>query len=197
MSETIHAFKEWADICDLLQRGETSLLLRKGGIHEGREGFSFKHEDFLLFPTGFHQSGSGLKLEVQSSCDSSDRLHHPVEEGNEVTFRIFAKADFAQRITDKTIVDALAPHHVWAQDVVDQRYSYSEKLEADCLSVAMVRIYRLAEPWTIPYQRKFGGCRSWLDLENAPSALLDSATPVIADDEHNARVSAVKTLLEI
>ncbi len=45
------AFKEWAIICDTLGSGAQSIILRKGGIHEGREGFSFKHPDFFLFPT--------------------------------------------------------------------------------------------------------------------------------------------------
>lgn len=35
------AFKEWDIVCKALEEGRQSLILRKGGIHEGREGFSF------------------------------------------------------------------------------------------------------------------------------------------------------------
>jgi hypothetical protein len=47
-------FKEWQVVCDALASGRQSIILRKGGIHEGREGFSFGEELFYLFPTRFH-----------------------------------------------------------------------------------------------------------------------------------------------
>src|SRR5438477_1344443 len=43
-------FKEWSLVCDALGRGEQSVILRKGGIAEGREGFSFRYREFFLFP---------------------------------------------------------------------------------------------------------------------------------------------------
>src|SRR5260370_26406400 len=49
----VPAFKEWAMVCDSIARGETSLIFRKGGIAEGRDGFQFKHQNFFLFPTYF------------------------------------------------------------------------------------------------------------------------------------------------
>ena len=48
-------FKEWALVCEALGRGEQTILLRKGGLAEGREGFGFRHEEFFLFPTFFHE----------------------------------------------------------------------------------------------------------------------------------------------
>ena len=49
------AFKEWAIVVDALGRGDQIIILRKGGISEGRGGFKVEHEQFLLFPTLFHQ----------------------------------------------------------------------------------------------------------------------------------------------
>ena len=43
-------FKEWAIVCEALGRGEQSIILRKGGIAEGRDGFSFRHRGVLSFP---------------------------------------------------------------------------------------------------------------------------------------------------
>ena len=48
-------FKEWAVVCDALGRGEQTILLRKGGIAEGRNGFGFHHAEFFLIPTFFHE----------------------------------------------------------------------------------------------------------------------------------------------
>ena len=48
-------FKEWAVIVEALGQGEQIVILRKGGIAEGRDGFRAEHERFWLFPTRFHQ----------------------------------------------------------------------------------------------------------------------------------------------
>jgi hypothetical protein len=48
-------FKEWALVCEALGTGRQSIILRKGGIAEGRDGFSFQHREFFLFPTFFHE----------------------------------------------------------------------------------------------------------------------------------------------
>jgi len=42
-------FKEWALVCEALGRGEQTIILRKGGIAEGRGGFAFQHSEFFLF----------------------------------------------------------------------------------------------------------------------------------------------------
>ena len=54
-------FKEWQVVCDALAEGRQTVILRKGGIHEGREGFSFAHERFYLFPTRFHATSEQVK----------------------------------------------------------------------------------------------------------------------------------------
>ncbi len=44
-------FKEWALVCAALGDGTQSVLVRKGGIAEGRGGFQFRQQEFFLFPT--------------------------------------------------------------------------------------------------------------------------------------------------
>ncbi len=45
------AFKEWEGIVAALGQGAQTILLRKGGIAEGRAGFRPEHDKFWLFPT--------------------------------------------------------------------------------------------------------------------------------------------------
>lgn len=182
-------FKEWLGVCTHLGAGATSLLLRKGGIHEGREGFSFKHERFFLFPTGFHEAAEGLKVPAPA-CDVV-----PATEENGVLIRHFAIADWAVLLRDREIIEALDAHHMWTSQVVWERYSYSEKLEADCISVAFVRVYKLPETWSFPYQPNFGGCRSWVDLPDAPAGWENSLCPVISDAEHATRAKALAAIV--
>src|SRR5882757_8221007 len=95
------AFKEWTLICDALGLGQQSIILRKGGIAEGRDGFRFKHDDFLLFPTLFHEQVSKLKL------PASTRLPVPREKGQiEVRYRL--QVEWTRDITDWVIVQRLA-----------------------------------------------------------------------------------------
>ncbi len=54
------AFKEWAVVCAALAAGRQTIILRKGGIDEGREGFRVAHYEFWLLPTRFHQDPSQL-----------------------------------------------------------------------------------------------------------------------------------------
>ena len=60
--ETATAFKEWAIVCEALGKGQQSIIFRKGGIHEGKRGFQFKHDQFFLFPTRFHEQEQNVKL---------------------------------------------------------------------------------------------------------------------------------------
>src|ERR1700709_2314222 len=93
-------FKEWALVCEALGRGEQSVILRKGGIAEGRDGFSFRHAEFFLFPTFFHeQLGKvrGLANEIPAQCDG------------EIEIRFFAKLEFAAVVESWEKVIALEP----------------------------------------------------------------------------------------
>ena len=64
------AFKEWAVIVDALGHGGQILILRKGGISEGRGGFAVEHPRFLLFPTLFHQQRESVIPSAQTRFDA-------------------------------------------------------------------------------------------------------------------------------
>jgi hypothetical protein len=52
-------------------------------------------------------------------------------------------------------------------------------MESGSIHLALVRVRQLAEPWELPYQAGFGGCRSWLKLPAPPAGWRESATPVL------------------
>jgi hypothetical protein len=115
---TAIGFKEWANVCEALGTGVMSLILRKGGIHEGRSGFEFKHKDFFLFPTWFHTQGEKLTWQAPNP----ERFVFPPEDGRtSVDIDYFCMVEQVWRVTDWDKVAALAPHHVWAEDVIKER----------------------------------------------------------------------------
>jgi hypothetical protein len=75
-------FKEWANVCEALGRGEQTVLLRKGGIAEGRDGFGFRHSGFFLFPTFFHEQIDKVRI---------SGAEIPKAREGEIEIRYFAK----------------------------------------------------------------------------------------------------------
>ena len=59
MDSLRHALKEWAVAVKALERGETALVIRKGGIRE--KAFAVKDSRFLLLPGYEHQKPELLK----------------------------------------------------------------------------------------------------------------------------------------
>jgi hypothetical protein len=168
-------FKEWQVVCEALASGRQSIILRKGGIHEGRHGFSFAHEEFFLFPTRFHAQGDQVRegnvkpmLEWQTG-ETFHITHH-------------AEAEWAVTLTDWEQVRALEPLHIYSEATVRDRFDWEGKgMASGSIHVAFVRMRELAQPWELNYQPSFGGCRSWIDLPEAPEGWKESAKPVLDD----------------
>jgi len=171
-------FKEWALVCDSMLRGETSLIFRKGGIAEGREGFRFKFERFFLFPTYFHEQIKQLRLGAFPDL---------LPQTDPVTITGFAETEFTSWIDDFPKIKRLESLHVLTQAVLEERFRYSKP---EGLHLALVRVYKLAKPWRFPFQRSYGGCRSWVDLPVPPIEL--GLEPVLSEDEHARRRALVR-----
>ena len=107
------------------------------------------------------------------------------DESRLVKIEHFARIEHRAVLREWSAVEALEPEHIWKPKVIRDRFDY----EGDqALSLAFVRVYRLPEPWTFPYHRSYGGCRSWITLpDSAPDT--SDLTPVIDDAEHEARKS--------
>ena len=176
-------FKDWAIICDARGQGRQSLILRKGGIAEGRQGFRFKHEAFFLFPTQYHQQAERVRPEVLPTLQTSSRP----EEGT-VVIRYFFVMEWAEWIDDWETVARLEPFHVWREDVVRERFAYDDQRGLQC---AFGRVYRLDSPWSFPDRPSFGGCRSWIDLPKSAAGEF-SLQPVLTDDQHAALAHRVR-----
>lgn len=175
------AFKEWAVVCEAIGSGRQSVILRKGGIAEGRDGFAFKHREFFLFPTWFHE-----QLE-KTTLPEGTQL--PPQLDGEIEILYAATLEWSRLVTDATRLSALREFHILHDSVVDERFRYDEM---PGIHVGFLRGFRLASPCRLAMQKSFGGCRSWLDLPGLDDAKL---VPVISDEEHAARRNALHALL--
>ena len=157
-------------------RGETSLIFRKGGIAEGRDGFRFQQERFFLFPTFFHEQADRLRIDVP--------IVKP--EPELVSFSAFVHVEFTRWIEDLSLLRSLSDLHILKPEVLEQRFAYDDPKG---LHLAMIRVFSVIPMWSLPFQKSFGGCRSWVELPEAPAEL--RFTPVIDDSKQAARVKRV------
>ena len=161
-------FKEWALVCEALGRGEQSILLRKGGIAEGREGFGFRHSEFFLFPTFFHEQV--VKVRTPGA-------EIPAAVEGEIHIRYLARLESQKEITSWPAAAALEPFHILEESVVRERFEY----KGAGLHVALVRVFRLEPWWKLPDQTAYGGCRSWVKLPGCPPGT--RFEPVLSDEQ--------------
>jgi hypothetical protein len=175
-------FKEWALVCEALGRGKQTVLLRKGGIAEGRAGFGFRHSEFFLFPTFFHE-----QIEKVRSAGAEI----PKAREGEVEIRYFAKLEAQNEITSWLVAAALEPFHILQESVVRERFDYKQV----GLHVALVRIFRLRPSWIFPDAPAFGGCRSWVKLPDPPAET--RLEPVLANREHQDVVERFRAALSL
>ena len=168
-------FKEWQIVCDTLASGRQSILLRKGGIHEGRQGFSFAHESFFLFPTRFHTQGDQIR-------EGAVTVLPEWQTGDEIRITHHAEARWAITLTDWAQVAALEPLHIYSEATVRDRFDWEGKgMASGSIHVALVHVRKLAEPWVFPYEKGYGGCRSWVNLPAPPTGWQELARPVLND----------------
>jgi hypothetical protein len=177
------AFKEWTLVCDALARGSQSLIIRKGGIAEGRDGFRFKHAEFLLFPTLFHEQAAKLRVPPNTTLPAvrPDGTHE---------IRHLARAEWTRDVTDWAAVQALEPFHIWAEPEIEKRFRQDDQ---PGVSVAFVRVFALSEPHVFPDLPKYGGCRSWIEVPNLPAGT--SHKSVIDDAAHSELGSSLRKIL--
>lgn len=180
-------FKEWAYVCDSLVQGVQTLILRKGGIHEGRGGFEWKHKGFFLFPTWFHTQGERLTWVPEQAT-----FFPPEDERTSVDIDCFATLEQVWKVTDWAQMEAIAPLHIWKEEIVKERFVYDDE---SCLHVALVRAYKLPERWTFPYSKSYGGCRSWVNLPEAGLDLLKAASPAMDDAQWNDAAQKLRAVL--
>lgn len=176
-------FKEWALVCEALGDGEQSIILRKGGIAEGRDGFRFKHDAFFLFPTHFHEQIAKTKLPPETPL--------PAHAQGVVRIQFFARVEWTELITDPDVVAKLAPFHIWKDEVIAERFRYDE---VQGVHLAFLRVFQLSRPWIFPDEPKYGGCRSWVDLPDPPP---DTALkPVLDDAAHAAMEKEIRGVVQ-
>lgn len=184
------ALKEWSIICKALEDGNQTILLRKGGILEYKNGFEISQKSFLLFPTLEHQATEYLQskylqtyellLEGNKSQDIQNKTN---------SLRIVARIQAIQEFQNHQILPKLEKYHIWNEKYVNMRMNYNPKKPMNSL---LLRIYKLPHPVSIDINPEWAGCKSWINIDMAEkygnqfgsiNEMVNQSEPVIKDKE--------------
>ena len=166
------AFKEWAVVVDALGRGDQIIILRKGGISEGRGGFQVEHPSFLFFPTLFHQQRESVLPQAQERYDKiAPQLLGP----DKLRIEYFAELAAWEKVDSLAAAERLRGQHIWRDEVIAERFDWGKTKNIFALAI---RVYKLPTSVELSMQPQFGGCKSWVDLETEVAT--EGAVPVLS-----------------
>jgi hypothetical protein len=165
-----HALKEWAVAVAALERGDTALVVRKGGIRE--KSFAVPEARFFFFKSYEHQNEDQLKPAYHDLLRSiPDR-----PDDGPVVLTSYAEVAGAYEVSEAEELEALDPHHVWTHEYAESRLKWRPKKP---LTVLVLRTNLLPQPVELAYRPEYGGCKSFIDLlQEVPTA---DARPALDD----------------
>jgi hypothetical protein len=173
-----HTLKEWAIAVRALERGDTALVVRKGGIRE--KEFAVKDSRFLLLPGYEHQKPELLKPEYRELLKEIPAL----ADDGPLRFTSFAEVKGAYEISDPESLKAIDPYHMWTPEYAESRFRWRPKKP---LTVLILRTHLLPELVELPYSEAYGGCKSWIELEEPVSVV--GARPALSDEGFEQLIS--------
>jgi len=177
------ALKEWAVVVQALGTGRQSVLLRKGGLHERQSRFATEPKEFFFFPTYVHQMAQGVVGAATADLQAVMKSQ-PAED--QLVVNYYATVEDLVWLDSHERLAALADLHCWTPETVRQRFAYGTRAG---LHLFVLRIYRLPQPHILPLLKRYGGCRSWVDLADSLSTA--GATPVLNDVTFAERVREI------
>ena len=178
------ALKEWAIVCRALGDGRQTLLIRKGGIQEIKDGFEVMHRDFWLFPTYVHQKATDL---VPAAREEFASAQGDQSVPGTLSIRLYATVEDAIRVADLERLRSLAGHHLLSWDCVASRFHYRNK---PGVHVLVLRVYRRPEPIVLPNRSRYDGCVSWVDLDRPIASA--GCVPILSDEDFADRLADIR-----
>ena len=169
------AFKEWAIVVDALGRGEQIVILRKGGIHEGKGGFQVEHPRFWLFPTLFHQQREAVVPVAQKRFDEIAPRFPPADK---VRIEFLTEVVEWRRLESLEQARALRGQHIWTDAVIEERFEWGRSKNIFALAV---RVFRLPQAVDLPVLLNYSGCKSWIELD--ADLPMKEAVPVLSETD--------------
>ncbi|BBI32325.1 DUF1802 family protein [Cohnella abietis] len=189
--DTPIALREWAVAVKALEQGRQVIVLRKGGIAEETKEFKLESPKFFLFPSYEHQRPSLVKPEA------SDMVSLTQSEAEKLSDQIgitsYAEVIEDIEINDVETLQRLDKLHIWTEDYAEERLKWKKTKP---LHVLILRVYKLETPQIIPMRDSYGGCKSWLHLENFENISSLPMKAVLSEQQFEQQTNTVRNQLK-
>ncbi|HET9424331.1 MAG TPA: DUF1802 family protein [Gemmatimonadaceae bacterium] len=179
------ALKEWAVLVDAMSRGEIIATVRKGGIREQRAGFAVRHDQFLLYPTFFHEKVGELDERFRARAGTVAPPHPGT-----IALGYLARVAGVWSVSDLETLRAIQPMQGLDWNAIESRFHYKGK---PGVQVVALRLARLPGVVVIPEARRYAGCVSWVELDGEIDVA--GARAVLTDQEFAAQLGRLELLL--
>jgi hypothetical protein len=170
---THNALKEWAVAIRALRGGEGMVTVRKGGIREDAREFRMEHRRFAFFPTYEHQNAGLLQDRYAPQLEALIAAAPPP---GLLRVDTWAEVTDVVELREQEPVANLSDYYVFSQAYAIERLQWRPRKPLHAL---ILRVYRLPTPVEMPLLATYGGCKSWIELEE-PIAL-STADPALDD----------------
>jgi hypothetical protein len=206
------ALKEWAVAIDALLTGDQVVLLRKGGLLDGK--FKLEAREFLLFPTTFHVDDPRLLRPGAAERHAAAlAMPEPKTLAERVPIRCRAVVEAAWSTKDGRVVEALAEEeeglHVWGPAFTEARMKWRPGAE---MTLFLVRAFSCdggcdgggeggggggggGNCLPVRQREDYYGCFSWVRVE-PEDGQQPRWRPVLPEAEFARRAAAVARALE-
>ncbi|MSQ25640.1 MAG: DUF1802 family protein [Dehalococcoidia bacterium] len=181
------ALKEWSSVVEALKTGRQIILLRKGGLADKGKVFAVEDSEFFLYPSYVHQQVDYVRHDF---LDDFARATTPVAPEGQVRFDCYAVVHQSIAVDSEAALLRLAGQHIWNDDFIRHRLQWKPDHPA---WVVLLRAYALAQPVLAADQKRYHGCRSWFQLEDALAT--GHATPVLSYAAFTTKAAAVQQAL--
>lgn len=187
-----YALKEWSVAIDALAKGQSILLLRKGGIREQGGAFQVPYTQVLLYPTVEHQKLDQIRPIYQQQQSITTQAEPKAQPKAESSIQLTAWANIEKvfQLTQASQVQALEPFHIWTKTFINERLQWKKRHPLQAL---LLRVYRLETPVTLTWQQSFGGCRSWIDMGQTITAT--QSLPALDNQAYQQQYQAIISAL--
>jgi len=178
------ALKEWAVIVKALEKGEQTIILRKGGILETASGFKVESKRFALFPTFEHQDLKNLKPQFHKYLEEVKQFS-PQNQYNILTS--YAEVIDEKDIESEDTISALAPFHIWSDSYIKERRNW---IPEKPIKVVFLKVYKIPEI-KIPIKPEYQGCKSWININED----ILTGKPVLNDEQLYSKLQKYRRIV--
>ena len=180
----MEALKEWATVVKALEKGDQTVILRKGGILETDSGFKIESKKFLLFPTFEHQELKNIKSNYQKYLEKVK--NEQPENGSNIITSYAEVLDDADVSSDEKI-NALSDFHIWSESYIQERKNWMPEKP---LKAIFLRIFKIPQR-KIPIKSEYQGCKSWININDE----IPVGESVLSDEQINSKLEKFKEIV--